>query len=120
MNSETINVIRKTATERLERITEYCSYRDGYPLYFHDLFYLYTFISLRSPERYYDELGYTEVNLENVVMAKQFFQYGPVSDFEKQCITMLNNYLTKRDRESKLLPMHYDGGGKPYGMANQS
>ena len=118
MNSETINVIRKTATERLEQITEYCSYRE-YPLYFHDLFYLYTFISLRSAERYYGELGYTEVNLENVVMAKQFFQYGPVSDFEKQCITTLGDYLKRRDRESKLLPMNYTGG-KTHGMANQS
>ncbi len=120
MNSEVINSIRKTATERLESMTEYCSYRDGYPNYIHDLFYLYSFIVSRSLDRYYDEFGHAEVSLENIALAKQFFKYPPVSQFEKECVVMLNDYLKRRDRESKLLPIHYDVGGKPYGMANQS
>ena len=116
MNTEMTNAIRKTATERLEQMTEYCSYRDGYPHYIHDLFYLYSLIVSRSLARYYEEFGYSEVNLENVTAAKQFFKYPTVSQFEKETITMLNNYLAKRDSENKLLPMRYSGGN-PNGMA---
>lgn len=118
MNSEVINSIRKTATERLEQMTEYCSYRDGYPNYIHDLFYLYSFVVSRSLSRYYDEFGYTEISLENVKAGKEFFKYPPVSQFEKECITMLNDYLARRDGESKLLPMRYEAGGKPYGLVS--
>ena len=127
MNSEMINSIRRTATERLESMTEYCSYRDGYPHFIHDLFYLYSFVVSRSLSRYYDEFGYTEISLDNVISAKQFFKYPPVSQFEKESITMLNDYLARRDRESKLLPMHYTGkstngptGGNPNGLAAYS
>ena len=118
MTSEVINTIRKTATERLEQITEYCSYTE-YPPYLHDLFYLYSLIVSRDPARYCDQFGYTEIDLDNVIAAKAYFKYPAVSEFEKGCIAMLNDYQTKRDRESKLLPMNYTGG-KNYGMANKS
>ena len=119
MTSSISDTIRRTAIERLEQITEFCSHRDGYSLYIHDLFYLYSLIASKSLSRFYDQFGHIEINLENVAMAKQFFKYAPVSQFEKECITTLSDYLNRRDRESKLLPMHYTGD-KNYGMANQS
>lgn len=116
MNSETINIIRKTASERLDQLTEYCSYRDGYPIQIHQLFYLYTLIASRSLARYYDEFGYTEISLDDVIEAKKLFNYGPVSKFEATCIAELNEYLARRDKETKLLPMHYKGVN-PHGLA---
>ncbi|HOW16595.1 MAG TPA: hypothetical protein PK443_02670 [bacterium] len=119
MNTDLTNVIRKTARERLEQITEFCSYRDGYPHYIHDLFYLYSLIASRSLARYYEEFGHSEISLENVRDAKKYFNYPQVSDFERDCISYINAYLVKKESEQKLVPMHYPGGN-PNGMAVNS
>ena len=101
MNEAQIKLIKNICWERISAIEESSSY-GSVPHYSMDLYGLYFFIMTRSFQRYVQQFELQTVDINNITQAKSYYNWPPVSTFEKDVASLLNQMVEgkqKKDRE---------------------
>jgi len=101
MTQEQIKQIQDLCWQRINAIEESSSY-GSVPHYSMDLYGLYFFIMTRSFQRYVQQFELQTVDINNITQAKSYYNWPPVSTFEKDVASLLNQMVEgkmKKDRE---------------------
>lgn len=97
--------VRHQAYRRMSRIEELFQDRD-IPTEVMALYRLMKLIYSASFENYFREFGFLPVDLGDVNEAKQvFFNWGPVTAFERETCELLNSYCEQRERQAVKPPV---------------
>ena len=101
MNEAQIKQIQDICWERISSIEESSSY-GNIPHYAFDLYSLYYFIMVRNFQKYVQNFECQTVDINNITQAKSYYNWPPVSTFEKDVASLLNQMVEgkmKKDRE---------------------
>jgi len=108
MNEAQVKLIQTTCWDRISAIEESSS-NGNIPHYAFDLYSLYYFIMVRNFQKYVQNFECQTVEISNITQAKSYYNWPPVSVFERDVVTLLNELVDgkmKKDRElgSNLTP----------------
>lgn len=98
MNESQIKQIQDLCWQRIGVMEDASSFGD-IPNYAFDLYSLYYFIMVRNFQKYFDNFGLQNVDINNAARAKEYFSFPKFSPFERDVANLLNEFIDGKRRK---------------------
>ena len=101
MKDDQIKQIQDLCWQRIGMMEDASSFGD-IPHYAFDLYALYYFIMVRNFQKYFDNFGLQNVDVNNAARTKEYFNFPKFSIFEQDVATLLNQMVEGKRRKDGL------------------